>query len=136
METSPGYILVIGQPLKNLERDWDSPLSAGTNEATVVNAHSPEQAIARAQADHPYLVILSGDACKEWSPAVARQIRQSVQPESVIIVALTESSELSWLTPEPSHDIDGVFVKPLSVDVLRALKTSAIAKKTCLKPCC
>lgn len=135
METSPGYILVIGQPLKNLERYGDSPLSAEKPQATVINTRSPEQAVAQAEADHPYLVILSGDACQEWSPMVARQIRQSVQPESVIIVALTESSELSWTAPEPSNEIDGVFVKPLSADVLCALKASAIAKKRCLQPC-
>lgn len=97
-------------------------------------ATSPEQAVAQAQIEHPYLVILSGDVCPKWFLQVARQIRQSVQPERVVIVSLTDSSELSWMPTEASSDIDGFFVKPMSTDVLTALNESAIAKQIFLQP--
>ncbi|MEM9091999.1 MAG: hypothetical protein AAGC93_25095 [Cyanobacteria bacterium P01_F01_bin.53] len=128
MKQSSGYILVIGQPLRHL------PKSPSTENlyTPVVTATSPEQAIAKAQAEHPHLVIISGDPHQDWSPQVARQIRQSVQPEGVVIVALTESSDLSWSNTTESSEIDGVFVKPLSADVLSSLNESAIAKKRCL----
>lgn len=138
MNVSQNYILIVGQPPKLAERSTpSSTLSSaltstlGTAQALhcpVVITHSPEQAIAKAQSDHPYLVILSGDASQTWSPQVARQIRQSVQPEGVVIVALTQSSEQSWNPIEDSTEIDGFFVEPLSVDVLSALNASAILR--------
>lgn len=129
MKQSPGYILVIGQPLMNLTTSPTENLYT-----PVVTATDPEQAVAKAQAEHPHLVIISGDTHQDWSPQVARQIRQSVQPEEVVIVSLTESSDLSWSTATESPEIDGVFVKPLSADVLSSLNESAIAKQRCLQP--
>ena len=129
MKQSSGYILVIGQPLMNLTT---SP-STENIYTPVVTATSPEQAVEKAQAEHPHLVIISGDTHQDWSPQVARQIRQSVQPEGVVIVALTESSDLSWPIATESTEIDGVFVKPLSADVLSSLNESAIAKQRCLQ---
>jgi DNA-binding NarL/FixJ family response regulator len=127
MEPSADYILVIGRPSHGLQNTFQN--ATQTLPCPVVVANSPDQAIAQAQADHPHLVILSGDHDQTWSPRIARQIRQSVQPEGVVIVALTQSSELSWHPRTNSADIDGFFVEPLSVDILSSLAESAIAKK-------
>ena len=138
------YILVIGQ--SPLELPNTSPpmlrVPSGNTFASspfpnypIVAVDSASQAIAQARAKHPYLVILVGDDCQVRSPQIAKQIRQSVHPEGVVIVALTESSESSW--PELNEDedaqadIDGFFVRPLSPEVLDSLNESAIAKKNC-----
>jgi DNA-binding NarL/FixJ family response regulator len=126
MNPSTDYILVIGQPSNGLQSTFQSATQA--IDCPVVITNSPDQAIAQAEADHPYLVILSGDANQSWSRQIARRIRQSIQPEGVVIVALTQSSELSWHSPE-NTDIDGFFVEPLSADILSTLTESAIAKK-------
>ena len=144
MKQSQDYILVIGQPLlalPGLSASVSQPRAMTTAalqpalDYPVIAVDSPSQAIAQARAEHPYLVILAGDDCQARSPHVVRQIRQSVQPEEVVIVALTESSELSWPDPkgndEAQADIDGFFVAPLSADVLSALNESAIAQKNC-----
>ncbi len=127
MNPSKDYILVIGQPSNGLQSTFQEATQA--IHCPVVITQSPDQAIAQAQAEHPYLVILSGDTHQTWSPHVARRIRQSIQPEGVVIVALTQSSELSWNPHLESPDIDGFFVEPLSADVLSTLTESAIAKK-------
>ncbi|MEL7350763.1 MAG: hypothetical protein AAF171_25390 [Cyanobacteria bacterium P01_A01_bin.116] len=136
MKQSPGYILVIGKPLTAQTTGQTSghnigPPNAQTSPAVpaaIVTA-SPEQAVAQAKEAHPYLVILSGDARQSWSPQIARQIRRSLAPEGVVIVALNESSELSWKAEEDNTAIDGFFVQPLGADILSALHTSAVAKQ-------
>jgi DNA-binding NarL/FixJ family response regulator len=143
MNHSQGYILVIGEltcgdqivPQRAPETAANTAPHAieQTLCCPVVVVDSPEKAVAQAQVEHPYLVILSGDSNQSWSPQVARQIRQTIQPEGVVIVALTDSSELSWAAKPDGSEIDGFFVKPLSVDILSALNESAIAKKQCLQ---
>jgi DNA-binding NarL/FixJ family response regulator len=127
MNPSTDYILVVGQPSNGLQNTFQASTQA--IRCPVVITNSPDQAIAQAQSDHPYLVILSGDTNQSWSPQIARRIRQSIQPEGVVIVALTQSSELSWHPHAESTDIDGFFVEPLSADILSTLTESAIAKK-------
>ncbi|MEL7142822.1 MAG: hypothetical protein AAGM27_06455 [Cyanobacteria bacterium J06554_3] len=124
------YILVIGQPSKELAA---AKAIAQTLNCSVVSISSPRQAIAKAQANPPYLVILSGDDRQTWSPQTARQIKQSLPSEGIVIVALTESSEPSWTSHPNSAEIDGFFVAPISVDVLSSLHDAAIAKKQCLQ---
>lgn len=150
MNYSPGYVLVIGQSAHNLTdrlpdnfqgnlRGSLQSVAADPNALSqslhcpVVVTDSAEQAVAKAQEHHPHLVILSGNASKDWSPQIVQAIRQSVQPEEVVIVSLSKSSEFSWMPESSSSEIDGFFVEPLSVDVLSALNQSAIAKKECLQ---
>lgn len=129
MKDSQNYVLVVGAPSRKLPETQDL---AQKLSCPVVTITSPVQALALAQADPPHLVILSGDDGQTWSPQIARQIKQSVQPEGIVIVAVTASSERSWQPKEDSSEIDGFFVEPLSADILSTLNESAITKKECL----
>ncbi|MEL6159099.1 MAG: hypothetical protein AAFQ40_13280 [Cyanobacteria bacterium J06623_5] len=138
MEYSQDYILVIGQS----SREMLSAAPAVSQTITqalncpVVTMTSPVQAVEKAQVNPPYLVILSDDDGQTWTPNIARQIRQSVGSRSVVIVALTTSSECSWPLSDNSEThagIDGFLVEPMSSDILCALHESAIAKKHCLQ---
>lgn len=129
MKDSQNYVLVVGAPCRKLP---ETKNLAQTLSCPVVTITSPVQALALAQADPPHLVILSGDDGQTWSPQIARQIKQSVQPEGIVIVAITASSERSWQSAEDSAEIDGFFVEPVSADVLSTLNESAITKKECL----
>ena len=129
MKDSQNYVLVIGAPSTKLP---ETRKLSQTLSCPVVTITSPVQALALAQADPPHLVILSGDDSQTWSPQIARQIKQSVQPEGIVIVAITASSERSWQAPENNTEIDGFFVEPLSDDVWSTLNESAITKKKCL----
>jgi len=126
MESSQDYILVVGRPYKELVA---AKAIAQALNCAVVAVASPQQAVAKAQLNPPYLVILLGDERQTWAPQIAREIRQSVEPERIVIVALTTSSEPSWQLKENSAEIDGFFVKPISPDVMSTLRDSAIAKK-------
>ncbi len=122
------YVLIIGQMPGDLQNNE-------IIRCPMVIADSPEMAIATAQANPPYLVILSGENSQTWSsPRVAQQIRQSVQPEAIVIVSLNESSDLIWEPQIGSPEIDGFFVTPMSTDVLSSLNESAMAKQKCLQP--
>lgn len=132
MTQSKDYVLVVRRPSRDLSV---TQIIAQTLGCPVVTVTSPWQALATAQADPPHLVILSGEDSYAWSPQMARQIRQHVQSESIVIVAITESIDLSWLPKEEATAIDGIFVEPLSADILNALNESAITKKRCLQTC-
>lgn len=128
---SQDHILVVGH---TLDRDREDMESYGKRlHCPMVVADSPAQAIASAQLDHPYLVILSGELMQQWSPQMVAQLRQSVQPKGVVIVAITDSSELSWEVEPQDTGLDGLFVEPISATVLDALNESAIAKHKYLK---
>lgn len=129
MKDSQNYVLVVGAPCRKLP---ETQTLAKTISCPVVTITSPVQALALAQADPPHLVILSGDDGQTWSPQIARQIKQSVQPEGIVIVAITASSERSWQSTEDSAEIDGFFVEPVSADIFSTLNESAITKKECL----
>ena len=130
MNPSPGYVLVIGKPNSSIQNAAEAPESVLQSlHCPVVITASLEQAVTKAQEHHPHLVILSGDASEDWSPHIAKEIRQSVQPEGVVIVSLSKSSEFSWMPESSNAEIDGFFVEPLSVDVLSALNQSAMVKK-------
>lgn len=94
----------------------------------IVFTDSLVQAIATAQQSCPYLVILSGGLVQQWSSQMAQQLRQSIQLSGLIIVAVTDSSELSWEMEYRDSGLDGLFVEPLSPTVLSALSETAIAK--------
>ncbi|MEO0709102.1 MAG: hypothetical protein AAF050_26055, partial [Cyanobacteria bacterium J06649_5] len=82
-------ILVVGRPYKEVIA---AKAIAQALNCSVVAVASPQQAVAKAQLNPPYLVILLGDEHQTWSPQIAREIRQSVEPERIVIVALTTSS--------------------------------------------
>lgn len=126
MESSQDYILVVGPLTKEMAA---AKAIAQALNCSVVTIASPWQAVAEAQNHPPYLVILLGDEGQTWSPQIAREIRQSVEPERIVIVALTTSSVPSWQCQESSAEIDGFFVEPISLDVMNTLRDSAIAKK-------
>lgn len=127
MSPPQDYVLFIGQP----------PIGLQSNQIVrcpIVIADSVKEAIATAQSHHPYLVILAGDSSQPQLPRIARQIRQCMQPEEVMIVSLTASSDLAWEPQTGSPEIDGFLVEPLSVDVLSSLNESAMAKQKILQP--
>ncbi|MEL6470965.1 MAG: hypothetical protein AAFQ74_14650 [Cyanobacteria bacterium J06623_4] len=139
LEYSQDYILVIGQSSREMLSAAPAVSRAITQalNCPVVTTTSPSQAIETAQTNPPYLVILSDDDGQTWTPNIARQIRQSVGSRSVVIVALTSSSECSWPLSDDGDThagIDGFFVEPMSSDILYALHESAIAKKQCSQP--
>ena len=120
------HILVVGH---TLDRDHEEMESYGKRlDCPMVVADSAAQAIASAQLDHPYLVILSGELVQQWSPHMVDQLRQSVQPKGLVIVAIASSSELSWEIESQKTGLDGFFVEPISPTVLDVLNESAIAK--------
>jgi len=127
-DRSQSYVLVVGPASDRDHRDIES--YGRRFQCPIVVADSPAQAIATAQMDHPYLVILSGESIQQWSPQIAQQLRQSVQPFGLVIVAITDSSELSWEVEPRETGLDGFFVEPISPTVLSALNESAIAKHT------
>ena len=125
------HILIVGYQSELLVAAQS--LAQALNRSIVVTT-SPHQAVAQAQTDRPYLVILSGDEGQRWSWQVAREIRQSIYPHHVVIVSLTASSDHSWPLPDEidAHpEIDGIFIAPLSADVMSSLSESAIAKQQC-----
>ena len=130
MKQSQNYVLIVGDPS-------GAPLATESMSQTlscpVIAATSPTQALALAQSAPPHLVILSGDDGITWSHSIVRQLRKSIQTNSVMIVAVTGSSEPSWLPREDNPEIDGFFVEPISADVLSTLNESAITKKRCLQ---
>ncbi|MEL7332511.1 MAG: hypothetical protein AAFN12_09680 [Cyanobacteria bacterium J06560_2] len=130
MKPLQDYVLVVNPPSKALA----TQRLAKTLSCPVVTIASPTQALDLAKSAPPYLVILSGDDDQAWSSRIARQIRQQVQPESVLIVALTESSNCSWQPNEDNAGIDGFLVEPISAEVLDTLNESAITQKRCLHP--
>ncbi|MFK8183100.1 MAG: hypothetical protein AB8B99_06970 [Phormidesmis sp.] len=123
---SSDHILVVGHTLDEEHEGMDS--YGKRLQCPMVIADSPAQAIASAQIDHPYLVILSGELIQQWSPQMVARLRQSVQPKSLVIVAITDSSELSWEVEPKDTGLDGFLVEPISPTVLNALNESAIAK--------
>ena len=125
-DQSQDYILVVDP---TSDRDYRNMERYGKRlHCPIVVAASPAQALTTAQRDHPYLLILAGNAVQQWSPQMAQQIRQSVQPFGLVIVAITDSSELSWASEPTETGLDGFFVEPISPTVLNALNESAIAK--------
>ncbi|MEM6449756.1 MAG: hypothetical protein AAF703_05510 [Cyanobacteria bacterium P01_D01_bin.105] len=125
-DQSQGHILLVGQTPHRVREDIES--YSRRFQCPVAVADSPAQAIAQAQLDQPYLVILAGESVRQWSSQMANQLRQSVQSKGVVIVAITDSSELSWKIEPEDTGLDGFFVRPLSPTVLNALNDSAIAK--------
>ena len=130
MHHSQTYVLIIGQPSQDLP---SAELMAQMLRCPVVTMTSPIQALALAQSDPPHLIILPGDNGLIQSHRIARQLRKRIQPEPVVIVAITAASEPSWQRDEDNPEIDGFFVEPLSADVLSTLNESAITKKRCLQ---
>ena len=121
-----GYILLVGHTSDEGHQDI---VSYGEQlGCAMVVAESPTQAIAIAQRNRPYLVMLSEKSIQQWSPQIAQQLRQSVQPFGVVIVAVMDSSELSWQNEPTETGLDGFFVEPISSAVLSALNETAIAK--------
>ena len=126
MESSQDYILVVGRPDREVAA---ARAVAQALQSAVVVIASPQQAVVKAQHNPPYLVILVDDDRQVWSPQIAREIRQSIEPERVVIVSLTASSESGWQPCENSAEIDGFFVEPISPAVMHTLRDSAIVQK-------
>ncbi|MEL7223738.1 MAG: hypothetical protein AAF810_04255 [Cyanobacteria bacterium P01_D01_bin.36] len=160
MKDSQNYVLIVEAPSNHvpdylpthLSKEPGEVKSPATNPPTtsppntqnlaktlscpVVTINSPLQALALAQADPPHLVILSGDDGHTWSAQIARKIKQNMQHEGIVIVAITASSDRSWQSTSDSAEIDGFFVEPVSADVLSSLNESAITKKHCFHTVC
>ena len=128
MKQSKDYVLVVQPPSGGLST---TQVIAPNLSCPVITVTSSRQALAQAQADPPHLVILSGEDDGVWPSQIARQIRQRVQAQSIVIVAITDSTDLIWRSEEGTAAIDGILVEPLSADILNALNESAITKKRC-----
>ncbi|NEQ33639.1 MAG: response regulator transcription factor [Leptolyngbya sp. SIO4C5] len=128
MKFTQGYILLLEQPCTDLQ------LVQTTLEdlsCSVCVADTADQALAQVNQSVPYLIILGGDQ-QTWSQALIDELRQKANNHfDVTIVALTDSSDPSWLHREDNPGLDGFLVKPLSGDVLASLVQSAWAKQAC-----
>lgn len=134
------YVLVVRAPSRDLsvtQAMSSSPISSSPIDSVlgcpIVTVTSPRQALAKAQAAPPHLMILSGKDSYAWSPQMARQIRAHVPAEAIMIVAITESIDFSWLPKEDTMAIDGILVEPLSAEILSTLNESAMTKRRCLQ---
>ncbi|MFE4104795.1 hypothetical protein [Almyronema epifaneia] len=93
-------------------------------------ADTVDQAIAQVDQSVPYLIILGGNR-QTWSQPLIDELRRKAKSQAdVTIVALTDSSDPSWLHREDNPGLDGFLVKPLSGDVLASLVQSAWAKQS------
>lgn len=124
MDTSEGYILLIGQqkeacfPFQFLLRQFG---------VSLVAVSTLDQAITHLKQRPPYLVILSGSRAHD-SLGVVYRLRETAKPAEVTIVALTETHDPRWSPQEDHPGLDGFLVKPLSADVLNSVIASALAK--------
>lgn len=133
MKQFEDYVLIVRSSLTDVEASMASMDSQALG-CPVITVNSPQIALDKAKAAPPHLVILSGkDSSDAWLSQMARQIRQGVQSESIVIVAITDSTDLSWPSDEDTSAIDGMFVEPLSLDILSTLNESAITKRRWLQ---
>lgn len=130
MASSQTYVLILDEQYRWLPQT-DLPLNSA--QLPVYVASSSEQAIARAEAVAPCLVILVGDD-QSWVRTQVHTLRQVTQATPATILALTESTHPNWEPHENTPDVDGFLVKPLTNDVLTSLIQSALVKQTYRSP--
>jgi CheY-like chemotaxis protein len=128
MQSGSSYVLVLSQQSDDLDI-----LQSLLNRlcCAVSVASSEAQAVAQADQDPPYLVILSGDR-RTWSQGLVRRLRTLNQAGNTTIVALTDCHAPSWLPQEENPGFDGFLVKPVSGDILSSLVQSARVRRSCL----
>jgi DNA-binding NarL/FixJ family response regulator len=128
MKFSQSYVLILAQPSDDLQM-LESLLERLKCPSIVT--HSPEQALAQANQDPPYLMIFAGSHPK-WLQMRVNDLRSNLaNAGSITIVALTDFHVPKWLHQEDNPGFDGFLVKPLSSDVLTSLLQSAWARQTC-----
>ncbi|WOD38347.1 hypothetical protein [Nodosilinea sp. E11] len=128
MNLTRSYILVLDP--EGLHRNDAHPLETGLQYPIFV-ARSTEQAVSRVNQGIPSLVILVGNNFQDWSQPLVSQLRQHDQAPDMTIVALTDSASPQWDYSEDTPGLDGLLVKPLSIDILRSLVESAFARHIC-----
>lgn len=128
MEASSGCILAVGQQLQAAQVADLIGNPSLTKCLSSIATSPPAQAVDSAMTKRPHLVILFGDEQQAWSLQVARQIKQSIQPSNVTVVALMDSIEQSWDAAVDSA-IDGCFVRPMSPNIFNALDMFARLKQ-------
>jgi CheY-like chemotaxis protein len=128
MKSLQKYVLVLSQQSDDLGR-LKSLL--GQLRCSVAIAHSEAQAVAQAKQAPPYLVIVA-NSDRAWSTALVSQLRSRVPTGNVMIIALTDHYIPRWSHYAENMGFDGVFVKPMSGEVLSSLVQSAWVRQTCL----
>lgn len=124
--TTGNYVLVMSQGGDDFDR-LDALLTQ--LRCPVEWAHSPEQAMWKAQQIPPCLIILDGNPC-HWSQGVVHRFRSLGDRCSMTIVALTDFHDPSWLRQEENPGIDGFLVKPIDQDVLKSVVHSAWVRQS------
>ncbi|HEY9861349.1 MAG TPA: hypothetical protein V6D16_17750 [Candidatus Obscuribacterales bacterium] len=128
MQSLSSYVLVLSQQSDDLDI-LKSLL--GRLCCAVRVASSEAQAMAQANQEPPYLVILSGDR-HTWSRGLVHHLRSMTRTCNTTIVALTDCHAPSWLPQEENPGFDGFLVKPISGDILSSLVQSAKVRRSCL----
>jgi CheY-like chemotaxis protein len=128
MNLTRDYILILDPECHH--RSEAHPLETGLQYPVYV-ANSTEQAVSRVNQGVPCLVILVGNNFQDWSQPLVSQLRQQDQAPDLTIVALTDSASPQWNYSEETPGLDGLLVKPLSMDILRSLVESAFARHVC-----
>jgi len=128
MQSLSSYVLVLSQQSDDLDI-LKSLL--GRLCCAVRVASSEAQAMAQANQEPPYLVILSGDR-HTWSRGLVHHLRSMTRACNTTIVALTDCHAPSWLPQEENPGFDGFLVKPISGDILSSLVQSAKVRRSCL----
>ncbi|MBU6228479.1 MAG: hypothetical protein KGQ93_02145 [Cyanobacteria bacterium REEB459] len=121
-----GYILIVDPEYQEIqvnhciETNIDYP---------VFVANSTEQAIGRLHQGLPWLVILVINNVQDWSQLWIQQLRQIQSAADMTIVALADSTSPQWKYWQDNPDLDGFLVKPLSLDIVKSLVASAVARQ-------
>src|SRR3712207_5379361 len=107
MQSISSYVLVLSQQSDDLDI-LKSLL--GRLCCAVSVASSEAQAVAQANQELPYLVILSGDR-HTWSQSLVCHLRSMTRTCNTTIVALTDCHAPSWLPQEENPGVYGFLVK-------------------------
>ncbi|XGB42209.1 MAG: hypothetical protein LVS60_19015 [Nodosilinea sp. LVE1205-7] len=121
-----GYILVLDPEYREVQVNH---CIETTVDYPVFVASSTEQAIGRLHQGLPWLVILVINNVQDWSQLWIQQLRQIQSAADMTIVALTDSTSPQWKDWEENPDLDGFLVKPLSLDIVKSLVASAVARQ-------
>ncbi|MDX2230684.1 MAG: response regulator [Leptolyngbyaceae cyanobacterium bins.349] len=127
MDAAAGYILLLAKHPRQVR--FLSTL-LGCSSFAVQIACSEEQAVVQATERPPFLVILAGDHLS-WSQGLLRDLRTRATANPIMLVALTDFHDPSWVHQEENPGFDGFLVSPISSEVLSSLVQSAYTRQAC-----
>lgn len=130
MEVSCSYVLVIADSTNG--RPILESLRSQCN-FSMVFASSLEQGVTYLKKKLPYLVIFS-EHRTAYMESLLQRLRSTAYQHhacNLMIVALTDVNDPSWLPQDENPGFDGFLVKPLSGDILSSLVQSAWIRQAC-----